>query len=52
MKGVQGLCLEGQLKKNYMSWAILEGELLRHWGSGSTTRKGVVSGAEKDCCGL
>ena len=35
-----------------MSWAILGGELLRHWGLGSTTRKGVVGGAERDCCGL
>ena len=30
MKGVQGLCLEGQFRENYISLAILGGELLRH----------------------
>ena len=52
IKDVRGLCLEGQFRENYMSWAILGGELLRHWGLGSTTRKGVVDGVERDCSGL
>ena len=52
MKGVQELCLEGQFRENNMSWAILGRELLRHKRLGSTTRKGVVGGAERDCCEL
>ena len=33
-------------RKNYMRLAILRGELLRHWGLGSTTRKCVEGGVE------
>ena len=49
---VRELCLEGQFREKYMSRAILGDELLRHMGLGSTTRKGVVGDAERDCCGL
>ena len=41
-----------QFRENCMSWAILGGELLRHWGFWSTTKKGVMGGAERDCCEL
>ena len=47
MKGLTGLCLEGQFGENYTSWAIIGEELLKTLGLGSTTRNDVVGGVRK-----